>query len=104
VPSATGAVVSALLGAEVLSGGGLGAVALAAVLVLVGRFADRPAWPERFGVAAGVVAVDAVVVSGVEAAGSGEILTRGVGAGTGALGAVVAAATGAALLARSPGV
>jgi hypothetical protein len=103
-----GEALSALLGVDALGvellSGGLGA-ALAAALagaVLAARFADRPAWPERFGVAAGVVPAGAVVVSAD--AGSGLVLIRGVAAGAGAVGAVVAAATGAALLARSPGV
>jgi hypothetical protein len=89
-----------LLGVELLSDGGLGVGAAAAVLAA--RFPDRPAWPERFGVAAGVASAGGVVVSVV--AGSGLVLIRGFAAGTGAVGAVVAAATGAAVLARSPGV
>jgi len=99
VPSADGAVVSAPLGAGLLSGVGLGAAVLAAGLVPAARFADRPARLERFGVAAGVP-----VSEGAGVAARGVVLTRGVGVLAGAVGAVVAAATGAALLARSPGV
>jgi hypothetical protein len=102
VPSATGAAVSVLLGAALLSGDGLGAAVLAAALALAARFAAPPEWLERFGFAAGEVAADVLVVSvGAAVAASGVVLTRGVCAG---VGAVVAAATGAALLARSPGV
>ena len=73
--------------------------------VLAARLADRPERLARFGVAAGVVAPGAAVVSvGAGVAARGVVLTRGVGAVAGAVGAVVAAATGAALLARSPGV
>jgi hypothetical protein len=98
VPSAAGAAGSALLGVELLSGAGLGAGLLGAALAT--RFAARPERPERFGAAAGVL-----VSEGVGVAARGDVLTRGVAAGAvGAAGAVVAAATGAALLARSPGV
>src|SRR5580700_704494 len=105
VPSVTGAAVSVLLGAALLSGDGLGAAVLAAALALEARFAAPPECPERFGFAAGEVASDVLAVSvGAAVAASGVVLTRGVCAGAGAAGAVVAAATGAALLARSPGV
>src|SRR5580692_8112797 len=104
VPSAAGAALSALLGAELLWGGGLGAGVLSAVLALAGRFADRPECAERFGVAAAVLAAGAAELSAGGVAARGVLLTRGVAAGAGAVGAVVAAATGAALLARSPGV
>src|ERR1700761_4445497 len=94
VPSGAGAADSLLLGAGALAtGGGLGGVLAA----LEARLPVRPARARGAGLAAAVESLGEGVAAG---AGAGRVR---VCAGEGA-GAVVAAATGAAELARSPGV